>query len=214
VRPGRVGRVDLRTGEVLDTLRFEETDDGWVDEPGSHRVLFLNEASGSVVEPADREAIAATDHQAAVLACERHATRLDLVDIGTGGRVEVEAPAERTWDPVAASNLPTNTPPWAAASRDGRILVGLVGGLSDPDDPHVRTRHLAVVDTLAPDGPTAEVVHKMDGKHLAAAWDRAGRRFVVSDSLESDLTVIDPGDGSTFTIRNATPEGHDVLGMD
>lgn len=57
------------------------------------------------------------------------------------------------------------------------------------------------------------MVFEAEAKGLAAAWDEHGEHAVVATVDESDVTVLNVADGSSFLVRDVVPPDHHLLGM-
>ena len=206
-------------GLVLNTHRFTDTGDGWQSEKGSHHTLLITDG-GMVTRFASGAALATSSGAVALLTCQDHERRhdclLDLVDIDTGGRQRVHAPADGEWTGLNGPDVPASVAPWSATAPDGRILVGLTprgqrrGGdlvRQDGDDSKLPEAQLIAIE---PATATASTLHRFDGWPLPAAWDQRGEHIVLSDGPH--LTVLDTG-GSSVTLHDVIPAQHDVVGM-
>lgn len=221
---GRAELVDLATGEVLDmvdlpprtfpaattpdglllnTERFVETSEGFVDEPGSQRTLLLS-GDGTLTELVPGRAVGVSGNDALIEVCDQQpesGCELDLIDIQTGERRRLERPVPGTWATASGPAVPGEHTPWSTTAPDGRILATI--NVHDEGGQQPSESHLVIID---PEQPSTTIAASFDGPTPPAAWDRQGRHIVLID--RQNVTILDPTADTTSVLPDLVPDNH------
>lgn len=196
-------------GLVLATERLVDAGDGWVTEPGSERVVVLNE-DGGLTEVGGGLAIGTTADAVVRLTCEAspcaEGSPQEVIATRSNGKEIASVPLDPglRWHPLSAPAVPGTTLPLPTVSPDGSKLV-LGGQRPGPDGPtwegHLVDFHRGRVTRVEGLGAVSEAV---------AAWSGDSRWIAVLSG--SDVRLVDAsGTPHVASETQALPAGHHAI---